>query len=107
MEFFLKHKVILLRSIGILMLLVGFAVHFWARPQMGVTENEIAAANVARMEASVAGHSKSVKKSKPDMSHFTKSLTSAQQQRAKYITIIAMLMGILFLGYSFLKKEEN
>ncbi len=107
MEFFLKHKIIILRSLGIIMLLVGFAVHFWTTPKMGVSENEIAAANVARMEASIAGHSKSAKKAKPDMSHFTKSLTNAQQQRAKYITIFAMLLGILFLIFSFLKKEED
>ena len=107
MEFFLKHKVIVLRSIGILMLLVGFAVHFWTRPQTAVTENEIAAANVARMEASVAGHSKSTKKAQPDLSHLTKSLTRAQQQQAKYITIFAMILGILLLIFSFLKKEEN
>ena len=96
----------IVRSVGVVMLLIGFAVHFWATPKMGLSENEIAAANVARMEASVKGHSKSVKKAKPDMSHFTKALTSAQQQKARYITIFAMILGILFLGYSFLKKEE-
>jgi len=107
MEFFLKHKIIILRSIGVVLLLIGFAVHFWTRPKTGASENAIAAANVARMEASVAGYAKSVKKAKPDMSHFTKSLTSAQQQRAKYITIFAMVLGVLLLGASFLKKEED
>ena len=107
MDFFLKHKIIILRSLGVIMLLVGFVVHFWAIPKTGVSANDIAAANVARMEASVSGHTKSVKKAKPDMSHFTKSLTNAQQQRTKYITIFAMLLGILFLFFSFLKKEEH
>ncbi len=106
MEFFLKHKIIILRTLGIIMLLVGFAVHFWVTPKMGVSENEIAAANVARMEASVRSI-KSVKKTKSDMSHITKALSQAQQQRAKYITIFAMILGVLFLAYSFLKKEEN
>jgi len=104
MEFFLKHKIIILRTLGIIMLLVGFAVHFWVTPKMGVSENEIAAANIARMEASVKG---SVKKTKSDISHITKALSQAQQQRAKYITIFAMILGVLFLAYSFLKKEEN
>lgn len=107
MDFFLKYKIIILRSVGVLMLLIGFAVHFWATPKMAVSQNEIAAANVARMEASVAGHSKNTKDAKPDMSTFTKSLMSAQEQRARYITVFAMIMGVLFLGYSFLKKEEN
>lgn len=107
MEFFLKHKVMILRSVGVLMLLIGFAVHYWVTPKTGASENEIAAANVARMEASVAGHSKSVKTAKPDMSHFTKSLADAQRQRTKYITIFAMVLGGLFLLLSFLKKEDS
>jgi uncharacterized protein YjeT (DUF2065 family) len=107
MEFFLKHKIIILRAIGGVLLLIGFAVHFWTRPTTRISENEIAAANVARMEASVAGHSSNVKKAKPDMSILAKSLTSAQQQRAKYITIFAMVLGVLLLGASFLKKEED
>ncbi|WP_457749280.1 hypothetical protein [Sulfurimonas sp.] len=107
MDFFLKHKIIIVRTIGIIMLLLGFVIHFWAMPKMLVSENEIAAANVARMEASVKGRTAVAKKIKPDMSHFTKALVSAQQERMRYITIFAMILGVLFLGYSFLKKEEH
>ena len=107
MEFFTKHKIIILRSLGVVMLLIGFAVHFWTNPQKVMSANEIAAANVARMEASVKGNAKNVTKAKPDMSTFTKALTTAQQERARYITIFAMILGILFLGYSFMKKEED
>ncbi len=107
MDFFFKHKIVILRTIGVLMLLIGFGVHFWATPKTRVSENEIAAANVARMEASVAGSSKSVKSARPDMSTFRKSLMSVQEQRTRYITILAMVIGVLFLGYSFLKKEED
>jgi len=107
MEFFFKHKIVIVRTVGILMLLIGFAVHFWMTPQRAVDANTVAAANVARMEASVSGHKQSSAKAKPDMSTFSKSLTSVQEQRKKYLTIFAMLLGILFLGYSFLKKEES
>ena len=107
MDFFLKHKIIILRTVGALILLIGFAVHFWVTPKTVASENEIAAANVARMEASVAGHSKSVKKAKPDMSHFTKSLANAQRQQTRYITVFAMVFGVLFLLLSFFKKEDS
>lgn len=107
MEFFLKHKIVILRSAGALMLLIGFVIHFWAIPKSAVSVNEIAAANVARIEASVSGHTTSTKKAKPDMSTFSESLTKAQAQKTKYLTILAMVFGVLFLGYSFLKKEED
>ena len=56
------------------MLLVGFVVHFWAAPKEGISKNEIAAANVARMEAKVAGGSGSASKApkKKDTSKFLK-----------------------------------
>ena len=107
MEFFTKHKIIILRLVGVVILLIGFAVHFWSQPQKGISVNEIAAANVARMEASVKGDTKYTTKVKPDMSTFAKALTTAQQERARYITIFAMILGIVFLGYSFIKKEED
>lgn len=107
MEFFTKHKIIILRLVGVVILLIGFVVHFWSQPQKGVSINEIAAANVARMEASVKGDTKYTTKAKSDMSTFTKSLTTLQQERTRYITIFAMILGILFLGYSFIKKEED
>ena len=107
MEFFTKHKIIILRFVGVVILLIGCAVHFWSQPQKGVSVNEIAAANVARMEASIKGDTKYTTKVKSDMSTFTKALTTVQQERTRYITIFAMILGILFLGYSFIKKEED
>ena len=92
---------------GVVILLIGFVVHFWSQPQKGVSINEIAVANVARMEASVKGDTKYTTKAKSDMSTFTKSLTTLQQERTRYITIFAMILGIVFLGYSFIKKEED
>ncbi len=39
------------------MLLIGFAVHFWVTPKEVLTQNDIAALNVARMEARISGGS--------------------------------------------------
>ena len=108
MDFFLRYKLIILRSFGLFMLLTGFIIHFWITPQMvAVSKNDIAAANVARMQASVLGDSVSVKKKKRDISHLSKSLASAQQKQLRYLTVFVMIVGGLFLGYSLLKKEED
>lgn len=108
MNFFLKHKIVILRSIGAFFLIVGFVVHFWAMPKtVAVSANDVAAANVARMEASVSGHTKSNKKTKPNMSHISKSLMNTQQKQLEYLTIFAMIFGVLFLAYSFVKKEKD
>ncbi|QOP42776.1 hypothetical protein FJR45_01945 [Sulfurimonas sediminis] len=104
MDFFLKHKIMIFRSVGALMLLIGFTAHFWTTPKTVVSETEIAAANVARMEASVKGNAQSLKKAKPDIATFRESLMSAQEQQQRYLTVFAMILGILFLAYSFVKK---
>jgi hypothetical protein len=107
MEFFLKNKIVIARSLGALMLVVGFAIHFWVTPKKGLSENSRAAANVARMEAKVKGTSNTAKKVKPDHSKFMDKLKNTQEKQIEYLTIFSMLIGALFLGYSFIKREEK
>jgi hypothetical protein len=107
MEFFRKNSIVILRSLGALMLVIGFAVHFWSVPQKGLSANEKAAANVARMEAKVAGSSsKSKKITKNKSSDFLQKLKKTQAKQLQYLTILAMLFGVGFLGYSFVPKKE-
>ena len=107
MDFFLKYKTVILRTAGALMLVVGFAVHFWVTPKEGFTKSELAAANVARMEAKVrGGSSKSAKSAKKNDSKYLDELKNTQEKQMRYLTIIAMVLGVGFLGYSFVKKEE-
>ncbi len=90
------------------MLLVGFVVHFWVTPKEGLTKNEIAARNVARMEAKASGGSSSSKKStKKDDSKFLNEMKSTQAKQMRYLTIIVMILGVGSLGYSFVKKKET
>jgi len=107
-EYFLKHQQIILRTAGALFLLIGFVIHFWVVPQKGVSKNDRAAANLARMEASVAGSStpKAAKK-KSDTSKFLKELKKTQEQQVEYLTIIIMILGAGSLGYSFIKKKDE
>ena len=106
MEYFLKHREVILRTLGALLLLVGFVIHFWVVPQKGVSENDIAAANLARMEASVQGSSTTKKaKQKPDSSQFLKKLKTQQEKQMQYLTILTMLLGAGALAYSFVKRR--
>jgi hypothetical protein len=99
LEFFNKHKILVFRSAGVFMLLIGFVVHFWVTPKEGFSKNEIAAANVARMEARTSGSSSS-SKSKPDASKYVEELKNTQAKQIQYLTIIAMISGVGFLGYN-------
>jgi len=108
MEIFLKYKIVILRSLGTFMLLIGFAIHFWSTPKEGISANERAAANIARMEARVAGSSSQQSKtSVKNDSKFLDELKNTQAKQMKYLTIIAMIIGIGFLGYSFMPKKKN
>lgn len=94
---------------GVFMLLVGFVVHFWVTPKEGISKNEIAAANVARMEAKVAGGSGSSSEApkKKDASKYLEEFKNTKAKQMQYLTIIAMMAGIGFLGYSFVRKKEE
>lgn len=109
LEFLKKHKILLFRVVGSLMLLVGFVVHFWLTPKEAYTQNELAALNVARMEANVAGGSSSgtSKKAQPDASKYVEELKNFQAKQMQYLTIGAMIFGVGFLGYSFIRKKED
>ncbi|WP_373036402.1 hypothetical protein [Sulfurimonas sp.] len=108
MEFLKKYKILIFRSVGILMLLIGFVIHFWVTPKEGFTQNEIAAANVARMEAVVAkgSGSGSSKPQEKDTSKYLEEFKNTRAKQMQYLTIIAMLMGVGFFGYSFIKKDK-
>ena len=108
MELFIRYKIIIFRVLGSLLFLIGFLVQFWSNPQEGVSENDKAAARVARMEASVKGQSsKEVVTKEPESSKFVKNIKNAQEKQAQYMTILFMTFGLGFLGYSFIKKEDG
>jgi len=108
LEFFLKHQKIIFRVLGGVMLVVGFVVHFWLTPQDGISKNDFAAANVARMEASVTRSSSTTSQErKTSAVHIMSALEEQQQKQMEYLTILVMIVGIGSLGYSFIKKDET
>ena len=107
-EIFKRYKIVIFRTSGAIMLVIGFALYFWVAPKEVMSENEIAAANVARMEASVRGNfAPSKQSSKPDTSKFLEELKNAQKAQIQYLTILSMVFGVLFLGYSFISKPKS
>jgi hypothetical protein len=105
MEFFKKNQIIILRSLGSIIILLAFVIHFWSMPKEGVSENERAAANVARMEAQVAGGAKSAPTPKVKKSPFLEAFQSKREKQMEYLSILAMILGVGFLGYSFVKPK--
>ena len=89
------------------MLLVGFIAFFWATPKEGMSANELAAANVARMEAKTSGATSSSTSPKQNEPKFLEKFKETRENQLKYLMIIMMILGVGFLGYSFLKKEES
>lgn len=92
---------------GIVFLLVGFVINFWVTPKKVVSQNEIAIANLKWMEASVVGGSSKKSSAKPATEHISKALKATRKKQMRYMTIIAMLFGTLFVGYSFINKERE
>ena len=107
MEFFKQHQTMILRIAGGSILFIALVVHFWLNPKQGVSENEKAAANVARMEAKVQGVGVAKQQKKPDISPFAQALKAKQKQHIQYMFILAMIVGGGVFLYSFIAKKEE
>ena len=59
------------------------------------------------MEASIRGGSVQKATKKPAATRISKALQDTRQKQIRYLTVVAMMFGALFLGYSFLKKDEH
>ena len=108
MKFFLKHQKVILRTLGAFLLVMGATLFFWAAPQSVLSENERAAANLARMEHSVHSSTSSYAKSKHSNNKvISKSMVETQKKQLRMLMILVMIFGAGFLGYSFLNKENK
>ena len=106
-EILVKYKKTIIRTAGALLLLVGFVIHFWENPKEGLSDLDIAAANVARMEASVAHKSANTQTPNPNLAPLFEEFKNTREKQMKYFTILAMAFGVIFLLYSFFQKSED
>lgn len=106
-EIFIKNKIVILRTLGMLMLVIAFVVHFWATPKEGFTKNEMAQRNLDRMESHALRDSgASSKPQKSSSAKVMQELKNKQKKQMEYLTIIVMILGIGSLGYSFIKPKS-
>ena len=92
------------KIMGANFLVMAFILIFWSQPKEGMSENEKAAANVARMEARLSGDSQT--KAAAQSSNFMKEYRQSQQAQLRIFLVIMVIAGVGFLLYGFLKKEE-
>ena len=105
-ELYLKHQTVIFRTLGALLLVIGFAAYFWTTPKEGLSANEKAAANVARMEAQAMGGSSAGGKPKSNESTIMKKYKETQAAQVRIVLILMMISGVGFLGYSFVRKKD-
>ena len=99
-----KNKKLASKITGINFLIMALVVLFWSQPKEGMSANERAAANLARMEAHVQGSSKQTTSS---ANHFRQSHEKHQEKQVRIFLILMVLFGVVFLGYGFIKKEDK
>ncbi|MBA1438743.1 MAG: hypothetical protein FAF05_07150 [Epsilonproteobacteria bacterium] len=108
MEFFFKHQAVVFRSVGVFLLVLGLVTYFWAAPQNVMSENEKAAANLARIEAAVGGSTTTQKAKPQNNSHkISAALRETRKKQLRMLMLMVMVFGAGFVGYSFLKKGDK
>ena len=94
-----KYQKILSLSIGIGCIIVYFTLYFWNNSKGAVlSENELAARNVARMEANVHGSTATSSSSN------LKSMAFTPKEVGNDLLLLLLIIGVGFSAYGFIKK---
>ncbi len=103
---FYENYIVLVRLIGTLLLLGAAALFFWGDPAGSTMsiEEQRAAERVARMEARVQGAV--VHTAKTPKVDYAKAYSEHTKTQTRLMLIMMMLLGVLFLAYSFIKKRK-
>lgn len=100
LEWVKKNQKLAFKITGANFLLMALVLLFWSQPKAGLSENEKAAANVARMEAKAKGSTA------PSVTgNIMQEHHENQKKQLRIFLIIMTISGAAFLGYGFLKKE--
>jgi len=100
LEWVKKNQKLAFKVTGVNFLLMALVLLFWSQPKAALSENEKAAANVARMEAKAKGNTASSPTGNIMQEHH-----ESQKKQLRIVLIIMTISGAAFLGYGFLKKE--
>lgn len=102
LEWIKHNKRLAYKITGVNFLLMALVLLFWSQPKAGLSENERAAANVARMEAKAKSQSGTESLKLPN---YMQEHQETQKKQLRIFLIIMVIAGAGFLGYGFLKKE--
>ncbi|MBE0498194.1 MAG: hypothetical protein IBX43_03000 [Campylobacterales bacterium] len=102
LKWFKHNKRLAYKITGANFLLMALVLLFWSQPKEGLSENEKASANVARMEAKVSSAGGSKPLPPPN---FMQEHQETQKKQLRIFLVIMVIAGAGFLGYGFLKKE--
>ena len=100
LEWVKKNQKLAFKVTGVNFLLMALVLLFWSQPKAVLSENEKAAANVARMEAKAKGVS-----APSTTGNIMQEHHKSQKKQLRVFLIIMTISGAAFLGYGFLKKE--
>ena len=103
-EWVKQNKKLASKIMGANFLFMALLLLFWSQPKEGMSENEKAAANLARMEAQVSGSSQKEASKPPSL---MKEYKRTQKAQLQVFLIIMVIAGTGLLGYGFMKKEEG
>jgi Na+/H+ antiporter NhaC len=95
-----KNQKLAFKVTGVNFLLMALVLLFWSQPKMVLSENEKAAANVARMESKAKGNS-----APSSTGNIMQEHHQSQKKQLRIFLIIMTISGAVLLGYGFLKKE--
>ncbi len=99
-----ENKRLASKIMGVNFLVMALVLLFWSQPKEGMSENEKAAANVARMEAKASGNSQE-KASQPPS--FMKDYKQTQKTQLRVFLILMVISGAGFLAYGYVNKEDS
>ena len=98
-----ENKKVASKIMGVNFLVMALVLLFWSQPKEGMSEDEKAAANVARMEAQASDNSQKKVSQSPS---FMKDYKQTQKTQLRVFLIFMVISGTGFLVYGFLKKED-
>ena len=104
LEWVKRNQSLAFKITGANFLVMAFVLLFWSQPKVGMSENEKAAANVARMEGRSGGTDEIKQMNAEKSANFMKEYQENQKANLRIVLIIMAALGTGFLAYGFIKK---
>jgi hypothetical protein len=104
LEWMKRHQRWLSLGIGSLFLIIALAMLFWSNGNSVSREEQIAQANIERMEARMRGESPS---SSGQSNKALEQFYESRQQQMQYLLIAMIISGIALMAYGIFNKKKR